>query len=57
MNFAEYPHCRAQILEFVDGKLWNRRSKKYISVNAGVVIADPNDKRGASDWVLGCQLF
>ncbi len=93
----------SQILEFVGGKLWNRRCRfhqqfansffeqkfyihilstsyfclfwkedivkraafrkfvgeidfrfqKFISVNSGIVRADNNDTRGASDWILG----
>jgi hypothetical protein len=43
----------SQVLEFIGGKLWNRKFQKFISVNNGIVRADNNDTRGASAWTLG----
>jgi len=49
-SFAKY---FLKLLEFVNGKLWNRNFGKYLSVNDCIVRADNNDSRGASDWILG----
>ena len=43
----------SQVLVFDQGKLRNNFMSKYVSVNLGIVKADPDDTRGASSWKLG----
>ena len=43
----------SQSIVFEDGRFWNKFLMKVLSFNAGKVIADTNDTRGASLWTLG----
>ena len=42
-----------QILIFESGKILNRKFKKFLSQNGAALVADTDDTRGASNWVLG----
>jgi len=53
VEYRSIPNDGSQMVEFVGGKLWNKRLQKYISVNSRMVKAVSNDTRGASDWILG----
>ena len=42
-----------QILIFESGKILNRKFKKFLSQNGAALVADTDNTRGASNWVLG----